>query len=63
MSYRPFRNIGRFLLAGCAVSVFALNLSAQTAASTPVNPSRVDIFAGYSGHMARFSLRVSNIPP
>jgi hypothetical protein len=49
MSYRPFRNIGRFLLAACAASVFALNLSAQTTASTPVvNPSRIDLFAGYS---------------
>jgi hypothetical protein len=48
MSHRPFRNIGRFLLAACAVSVFTMNLSAQTAATPAVNPSRIDIFAGYS---------------
>jgi hypothetical protein len=48
MSYRPFRSIGRYLLAACAVSLGAASLSAQTAPSTAVNPSRVDIFAGYS---------------
>jgi hypothetical protein len=49
MSYRPFRNIGRHMLAACAVSAITVSMSAQTAASTPaVNPSRVDIFLGYS---------------
>jgi hypothetical protein len=49
MSYRPFRNIGQFLLAACAVSVGTLSLSAQTAPSTTApNPSRIDIFVGYS---------------
>jgi outer membrane protein OmpA-like peptidoglycan-associated protein len=52
MSYRPFRNIGRCLLAACAVSLGVSSLSAQTAPSTTApagtNPSRVDIFLGYS---------------
>ena len=54
MSYRPFRKFGRFMLAACAVSLGAASLSAQTAPSTAAaayngpNPSRVDIFMGYS---------------
>ena len=52
MVYRPFRHIGRFGLAACAASLAVASLSAQTAPSTtaPVgpNPSRVDIFMGYS---------------
>lgn len=52
MVYRPLRHIGRFGLAACVVSLAAASLSAQTAPSTtaPVgpNPSRVDIFMGYS---------------
>src|ERR1700733_10959228 len=52
MVHRPFRSIGRFVLAACAVSLAVASLSAQTAPSTtaPVgpNPSRFDIFMGYS---------------
>ncbi len=48
MSYRPFRNIGRFLLAACAVSLGVAGVSAQTTLPNAPNPSRVDIFAGYS---------------
>ena len=50
MVYRPFRQIGRFGLAACAVSLAAASLSAQTAPTAPVgpNPSRVDVFMGYS---------------
>ncbi len=52
MVYRPLRSIGRLGLAACAVSLGVASLSAQTAPSTtaPVgqNPSRVDIFLGYS---------------
>ncbi len=52
MVYRPLRSIGRFGLAACAVSLGVASLSAQSAPSTtaPVgpNPSRVDIFLGYS---------------
>ncbi len=52
MVYRPFRSIGRFGLAACAVSLGVASLSAQSAPSTPAtvgpNPSRVDVFLGYS---------------
>jgi hypothetical protein len=52
MVYRPLRHIGRFGLAACAVSLGVASLSAQTAPSTtaPVgpNPSRFDVFLGYS---------------
>jgi hypothetical protein len=51
MSYRPFRNIGRCLLAACAVSFGTASLSAQTPSTTAAsgpNPSRIDVFMGYS---------------
>jgi outer membrane protein OmpA-like peptidoglycan-associated protein len=51
MVYRPFRNVGRFVLAACAVSLGAVSLGAQTpgpAAPLGINPSRVDVFLGYS---------------
>jgi hypothetical protein len=49
MSYRPFRSISRFLLAACAVSLGTVSLSAQTTAPAPENnPSRMDVFMGYS---------------
>lgn len=48
MSYRPFRNTGRFLLAACAVSFGVASISAQSTLPNAPNPSRVDIFAGYS---------------
>jgi len=53
MTYRPFRSLGRFLLAACAVSLGVASLGAQTPAPTPPaasgsNPSRVDIFTGFS---------------
>ena len=53
MSHRPFRKFGRFTLAACAVSLGTASLGAQTTPSTAAayngpNPSRVDIFAGYS---------------
>jgi len=53
MSYRPFRNIGRSFLAACAVSVVVVtsglcaNAQSTTAPSSS-NPSRVDIFTGFS---------------
>ena len=34
MVYRPFRSLGRFLLAACAVSLGVASLGAQTPAST-----------------------------
>src|SRR5665647_2564813 len=52
MVYSPLRNIGRFVLAACAVSLGVVTLGAQTAPSTTapvgINPSRVDVFLGYS---------------
>ena len=52
MVYSPYSKLGRYVLAACAVSLGAASLSAQTAPSAPVlagpNPSRVDIFTGYS---------------
>jgi len=48
MSYRPFRNTGRFLLAACAVSFGVASIGAQSTLPNAPNPSRVDIFAGYS---------------
>ena len=46
------RSLGRYLMAACAVGLVAASLSAQTpaapAATSETNPSRVDIFLGYS---------------
>ena len=65
MSYRPFRNIGRFLLAACAVSLGVTSLSAQSAPSTTAplgpNPSRVDVFMGYSYFGAHGQVKPANI--
>ena len=61
MSFRPFRNIGQLLLAACAVLFGATSLSAQTAASGP-NPSRVDIFLGYSYFGAHGQVKPANLP-
>ena len=52
MVYRPFRSLGRLALAACAVSLGVASLGAQTAPSTTAplgpNPSRIDVFTGYS---------------
>ena len=65
MSYRPFRNIGRFLLAACAVSLGVTSLSAQSAPSSTapvgVNPSRVDVFLGFSYFGAHGQVKPANI--
>jgi hypothetical protein len=63
MSYRHFRNIGRhLLLAACAVSLGVVSLNAQTsAASSETNPSRIDIFAGYSYFGAHGQVKPANI--
>jgi hypothetical protein len=65
MSYRPLRNISRLLLAACAVSFGVTSLSAQTAPSTTLNgpnPSRVDIFLGYSYLGAHGQVKPAGIP-
>jgi hypothetical protein len=70
MTYRPFRSLGRTLLAACAVSLGVATLGAQTPAPTAPasgpNPSRVDIFMGYSyfgahGRVQPFGLPYSSI--
>src|ERR1700761_4550865 len=61
MSYK-FRNIGRLLLAACAVSLGATSLSAQsTTAPGEVNPSRIDIFMGYSYFGAHGQVKPANV--
>ena len=51
MVYSPKRRFGRFVLAACAVSLGVASLGAQTpstAAPVGANPSRFDLFTGYS---------------
>ena len=65
MSYRPLRSISRYLLVACAVTVGASSLGAQTAPSTPMsgpNPSRIDIFMGYSYFGAHGQVKPFGIP-
>jgi hypothetical protein len=58
MDYRPFRSLGRFVLAACAVGLGAANLGAQTPATpTGANPSRFDLYTGYAYFGAHGSLR------
>lgn len=65
MVYRPMSTLGRFALAACAVSLGAAGLSAQTAPSAPVpagpNPSRFDLFTGYSYFGAHGALKPAQI--
>ena len=62
MSYRHFRNIGRhLLLAACAVSFGAASVSAQSTAPSGPNPSRVDIFMGYSYMGAHGQVKPANL--
>jgi outer membrane protein OmpA-like peptidoglycan-associated protein len=61
MVHRSFRNIGRFALAACAVSVGAASLNAQTPAPMGPNPSRVDVFAGYSYFGTHSALNPSGV--
>ena len=52
MVYRPIQSLSRFALAACVVSLGVVSLSAQTTPNAPaptgINPSRVDIFTGFS---------------
>jgi hypothetical protein len=65
MVYRPFSSLGRFMLAACAVGLGAASLGAQTpAAATPMmgaNPSRVDIFTGFSYFGAHGAIKPAGI--
>jgi hypothetical protein len=65
MTYRPFRSLGRFSLAACAVSLGVATLGAQTAPTAPAsgsNPSRVDIFMGYSSFGAHGQVKPAGLP-
>ncbi len=66
MTYRPFRSLGRILLAACAVSLGVASLGAQTPApaapASGSNPSRVDIFTGYSYFGAHGRVQPQGIP-
>jgi hypothetical protein len=65
MVYRPFRSLGRFVLAACAVGLGAASLGAQTPATAPVmgsNPSRVDVFLGYSYFGAHGRVQPTGLP-
>jgi hypothetical protein len=63
MTYRPFSGLGRFLLAACAVSLGAATLGAQTPApASGSNPSKVDVFLGYSYFGAHGRVQPEGIP-
>ena len=66
MTYHPFRSLGRIVLAACAVSLGVASLGAQTPAPTAPaagsNPSRVDIFTGYSYFGAHGRIQPQGIP-
>ncbi|WP_263409488.1 OmpA family protein [Terriglobus tenax] len=57
----PVRSIGRLLLAACAVSLGVTGLQAQTAAPAEPNPSRADVFLGYSYFGTHSPLKPANI--
>ncbi len=64
MVYSQFRSFGRSVLAACAVSLGVASLGAQTpstAAPLGVNPSRVDVFTGYSYFGAHGQLKPAGI--
>ena len=65
MVYRPFYSLGRYVLAACAVTLGAGSLGAQTAPSTPApagpNPSRIDVFTGYSYFGAHGQLKPAGV--
>ena len=63
MVYHTFRSLGRLVLAACAVSLCAASLGAQTPAPVAApNPSRVDIFTGFSYFGAHGTLQPAGIP-
>ncbi len=65
MVYHPFRSLGRYVMAACAVSLVAVSLSAQKPATASVsgsNPSRADIFLGSTYFSAHGTLQPAGIP-
>jgi hypothetical protein len=69
MVYRPLCKLNRYLLAACAVGLGVGILNAQAppaAAPLGINPSRVDVFLGYSyfgahGQLKPFGINYSSI--
>ena len=61
MVYRPFRSFGRLALAACAVSLGVTGLNAQSTAPLGPNPSRVDVFTGYSYFGAHGEVKPADI--
>ena len=65
MIYRSYRSLSRLALAACAVSLGVASLSAQTAPSAGAllgpNPSKVDVFLGYSYFGAHGQLKPAGI--
>lgn len=65
MDYNPLRNVGRLVLAACVVSLGTMSLGAQTASSAAapsgINPSKVDVFLGYSYFGAHGQLKPAGI--
>jgi hypothetical protein len=61
----PFRSLGRLALAACAISLSTVSLNAQMSAkpasASDTNPSRVDIFLGYSYFGAHGRLQPAGI--
>ena len=67
MTQRPYRSLGRILLAACAVSLGAVTLGAQTAPAPAApaagpNPSKFDLFMGYSYFGAHGRVQPAGIP-
>ena len=64
MVIRPLRTISRFLLAASAVGLGVGSMNAQapsTAAPGGINPSRIDVFLGYSYFGAHGQLKPQGI--
>ena len=70
MVYRPFRNLSRLLLAASAVGLGVGSVNAQapsapapstSAAPGGINPSRIDLFMGYSYFGAHGQLKPQGI--
>src|SRR5207248_11362860 len=70
MVYRPFRTLSRLLLAASAVGLGVGSVNAQAPSNAPapstaapggINPSRVDLFMGYSYFGAHGQLKLQGI--
>ena len=63
MQHRLLRHTGRLLVAACAATLSIASLGAQTAPAAPApnNPSRFDLFMGYSYFGAHGQVKPANI--